>query len=219
MELIFHEDGLIVKTLSAPEETEAAFRLRYEVFAMELGWVEGSADGREVDAYDAFSDFIGVFDPCGTIIGHLRITPSPHPFMLEKEFRALLPEGAEISKGRDVAEITRLCVKKGSRSMLSASSVAALLYKGLYCWNNTAGMRYSLMVVDLRCYRHLRMTGLPVEALGSFIIMPDGVRAGACSLDWRAFEKEAAARKPGFLEWMTRLPAPGASRSLSHALY
>jgi N-acyl-L-homoserine lactone synthetase len=39
MELIFREGNFLIKTLSAYEELEAAFRLRHEVFCEELKWV------------------------------------------------------------------------------------------------------------------------------------------------------------------------------------
>ncbi|MBI5644022.1 MAG: GNAT family N-acetyltransferase [Deltaproteobacteria bacterium] len=219
MELIFNEHGLTVKTLSSRDELEAAFRLRHDVFSRELGWVPCAVNGMESDAYDPFSVSIGVFDLDECIVGYLRITPSPNPFMVEKEFSILLPERAKIKKGPDVAEVTRLCVRRENRNSQLMANVANLLYKGLYHWNLGSGVRYSLMVVDNRCYRLLRLTGLPVEANGRFHTMPDGVKAACCTLDWRAFEQGARERKPGFYNWMATVPVRYSSLSLSHELY
>ena len=219
MELIFEEENFLVKTLSTHEEMEAAFRLRHDVFSMELKWVPPSSDGMEKDPYDSFSRYLGVFDTSGLLVGHIRIITSEHPFMVEKEFSCMMPEGAKVTKTADVAEITRLCVRKDIRSNQSMACIPNLLYKGLYHWNMGNDVRHSLMVVDKRCFRHLRLSGLPVEQLYDFVMMPDGVKAGVCNLDWRRFEESAPEKKPEFFKWMSILPVRYPSQWLSHALY
>ncbi|WKZ33397.1 MAG: acyl-homoserine-lactone synthase [Thermodesulfobacteriota bacterium] len=220
MELIFEEDEFIIKTISAPEEFEAALKLRHEVFAEELKWVPEATDGLERDPYDAFSYSIGVFREDMTLAGSLRMILPPNPFMIDREFAALLPNGKTIERSPDVAEITRLCVRKEFRSNKGGHNMTLLLYKGLYHWNIMNGVRYSAMVVDNRCYRILRLGCLPVEAVGDFKTMPDGVKAAVCMLDWRRFEKEASARRPDYYEWMSVISMPAnryRAQSLSHA--
>lgn len=222
MELIFEESGFIVKTISAPEEFEAALKLRHEVFAEELKWVPETPDGLERDPYDGFSSSIGVFREDMTLAGSLRMILPPNPFMIDKEFAVLMPEGERIERSPEVAEITRLCVKKEFRSNKGGRDITLLLYKGLYHWNMMNGVRYSAMVVDNRCYRILRLGCLPVEAVGDFITMPDGVKAAVCMLDWRRFETEASVRRPDYYEWMSVISMPAnryRARSLSHELY
>lgn len=219
MELLFQEDIYIVKTLSSHEEIEAAFRLRHDVYCDELKWAPPSPDGIETDRYDSFSENIGVFDGDRRIVGYIRIIPSPYPFMIEKEFASLMSEGAKIDKSADVHEVTRLCVRKETRSSLSSTNISHLLYKGLYQWNLSNKMRHSVMVVDKRCYRHLRLTCLPVEAAGDFHTMPDGVKAAVCTLDWRRFEELSMEKRPEFFNWMSKLPAHYPSQLLSHGLY
>lgn len=221
MELLFLEDGYVVKTLWTPEEIEASQQLRHETFSKELRWVPTSGDGLEKDRYDSFSDFIGVFDLEENLVGHLRFTPAPYPFMLEKEFSCLLSKDSDFRKTSDSAEITRLCVKKEYRSS-QAALVSRLLYKGGYHLSMLRGVRYLLMVVDDRCFRHLRISGLPIEQAGDFIRMPDGVNAAACRLDWAMLAEYHNGKKAAFREWMTNIPTIPAhypSLSQSHGLY
>lgn len=218
MGLIFEEAGFIVKTISAPEEFEAAYRLRHEVFAEELKWVRAAPEGMEKDAYDPISEFVGVFDMDMRITGHARLITSPDPFMVEKEFLRMMPRDGGFFKRPDMAEITRLCVRKEARAD-HASTVSRLIYKGIYQWSLAKGIRHMIMVVDRRYYRLLRLCGFPVRQLAGFVAMPDRVVAGAVGLDWRLFEKISGEGRPGLLEWISTLPAPYPSRSRSHAPY
>ena len=203
MELIFQEGDFLVKTLAAHEELEDAYRLRHDVFCDELKWVPPSSDGLEKDAYDRFSDLIGVFDSTQTLVGHIRLTPSPHPFMAEKEFSCILPEGLKIAKGPRTSEVTRLCVRKESRSAQGPVSIPSMLYKGMYQWSLAMGMRVLVIVVDKRCFRHLKSTGLTVDPLGPFFTMPDGVNAAVCTINWEKFEAVSKEQRPEYLEWMS----------------
>lgn len=219
MELIFEEEGYLVKTLSTHEEVEAGLRLRHEVFSRELRWVPESPDGMERDPYDDFSRYIGVFDARQNITGHARLIAFPDPFMVDKEFACLMPKDKNMRKATDLAEITRLCIRKEERASGGYLNISQLLYKGIYNWSLSCGIRHMIMVVDYRYFRLLKLNGFPVEAIGDFVTMPDGVRAGAVSLDWRSFEAAAAKRRPEFLEWISKLPAHYPSRALSHGLY
>lgn len=198
----FHQEGIFVKLLSNETEMTASFRLRHEVFCEELKWVPVFSDKMERDRYDDFSESIGVFNERSELVGNMRLIRVPRPFMIEKEFACMLPRGMKIRKTPDVAEVTRFCVRKDYRAGRSNLSVPNFLYKGLYHWNLYNGIRYSWMVVDKRYYRLLRLTGLPTEAVGDFVAMPDGVKAAVCLLDWRKFEEKAKNKKPEFLKWM-----------------
>lgn len=218
MELIFQEGDLLVKTIDTPGEMDSAYRLRHEVFSEELRWVPTTPDRRETDDYDGFARCIGVFDEAGKILGHARLIPSPHPFMVEKEFREMLPPERPVRKGPDLAEITRLCVKKEVREGQGVTVVANYLYKAIYLLSIMNDIRHLVMVVDRRYYRLLRLTGFPMEPLGDFITMPDGVKAGAIWLDLRRLEEVAGRKKPDFMKWMSTLPGryplPGRLRAL-----
>jgi len=219
MELIFQEGDLLVKTIETPEEMDSAYRLRHEVFSEELRWVPTTPEGREIDDYDGFARCIGVFDKENNILGHARLIPSPYPFMVEKEFREMLPPERPIQKGPDLAEITRLCVRKEAREGRGVTIIANCLYKAIYLLSIMNDIRHLVMVVDRRYYRLLRLTGFPMEPLGDFITMPDGVRAGAIWLDLRRLEEEAGRKKPAFMEWMSTLPGRYPLQGQLHALY
>lgn len=218
--MIISEGGFIVKTLTTPEEFEAAASLRHDVFCDELKWVPPAPGGLEVDAYDnPNSSYIGVFDAKRRLLGHARLIPSPYPFMVEKEFSCLMPK-EKLEKPQDLAEITRLCVSDESRAYHDlAINISHLVYKGIYQWSLYNGTNRLIMVVESKYYRLLRLNGFPVRAINGYSVMPDGVKAMAITLDWREFEEFAGERKPGFLSWMSRLPVPYQAQSPRHGLY
>ncbi|MDP2682373.1 MAG: acyl-homoserine-lactone synthase [Deltaproteobacteria bacterium] len=216
MELIFQEDNLLIKTLSAPEEMDAAYRLRHEVFVDELKWVPPSPDKRETDAYDKFAIPIGLFDLSAQtgedlpLIGYVRLIQSNYPFMVEKEFACLLPKDKPFKKLPYMVECTRICVKKERRADKVGDldlTTGHLLYKAVYNWCLTHNSRFLIAVIEKRYYRHLKSL-FPFESLGGFLRMGDGVLAGTVLLDWRDFERVSLERRPDFMEWMTTIQVP-----------
>ena len=214
------EDSFIIKTLSAPEELEEGFRLRHEVFSQELKWVPVTDDGLEIDRYDSgVVSYIGVFDNCGALLGYARLIPSPEPFMIDREFASLTTDGRGIEKSQDMAEITRLCVRKQGRKGEFILRVSNLLYKGIYLLSVNMGIRHLVMVVDKRYFRLLRLTGFPVKLMGNFVVMPDSVQAAVISLDLVEFKEVGEEKKPEFFRWISTQPAHAPSPGLLHGLY
>ncbi len=218
MELIFQEGDYIVKMLDTYEEFDAALKLRHDVFREELKWVPPSPDGLDKDEYDSYAQSIGIFDSAHELLGNVRLIQAPAPFMIEKEFACLLTEDEHFTKKSDSAEVTRYCVKKSHRHRRFLACISNLIYKGLYQWNIYHSIRHSIMVVDDRCYRLLRLSGLPVRSKGDFLTMPDGVKAAICTLDWLEFEKIAAVNKPGFLTWMGTISNRSSAQLQGHAI-
>ncbi len=216
MELMVQEGGFLIKTLTAYEEMEQGFRLRHEVFSEELKWAPLSTDRKEVDRYDSFASGIGVFDARQGLLGYARFITSPHPFMIDREFANLTTEEQAIQKSRDMAEVTRLCVRKNGRKADYLLRVSNLLYKGIYLWSMNMGIRHLVMVVDRRYYRLLRLTGFPVKPAGSFKVMPDSVQAAVLSLDLKEFKEVAEDKKPEFFGWISTQPDHVPSPGLSH---
>ncbi len=216
MELIFQEDNLLIKTLSAPEEMDAAFRLRHEVFVDELQWVPPSPDKREIDDYDKFAIPLGLFDLSAQtgkdlpLIGYVRLIQSNYPFMVEKEFACLLPKDKPLKKLPDMVESTRICVKKERRADKVGDldlTIGHLLYKAIYNWCLIHNSRFLVTIIEKRYYRYLKSL-FPFEPLGGFLPMGDGVLTGTVLLDWRDFERVSLERRPDFLKWMTTIQVP-----------
>ena len=214
MELIFQEDNLLIKTLSAPEEMDAAYRLRHDVFVDELKWVPPSPDKREIDDYDKFAIPIGLFDLSAQtgkelpLIGYVRLIQSNYPFMVEKEFACLLPKDKPLKKLPDMVESTRICIKKERRADKVGSlglTTGHLLYKAIYNWGIIHNSRYLVTIVEKRYYRHLK-NFLPFKPLGEFLAMGDGVLTGIVLFDWR--DRASIEKKPDFMEWMTTIQVP-----------
>ncbi len=219
MELMVQEDSFLIKTLTAHEEMEQGYRLRHEVFSEELRWAPIAKDGMEVDRYDSFASSIGVFDQWGLLQGYARLIPSPSPFMIDREFACLTTGGQGVEKRQDMAEVTRLCVRKDGRKGEFILRVSNLIYKGIYLWSMNMDVRHLVMVVDRRVYRLLRLTGFPVKSIGEFMVMPDSVHAAVISLDLVEFKEVGEEKKPEFFRWMSTQQAPQPSPGLLHGLY
>jgi acyl homoserine lactone synthase len=212
MELIFQEENFLIKTLRTQEEMEAAFRLRHEVFCDELKWVPSFPDGMERDDYDAFADPIGLFDEKNELIGHVRLIIAPKPFMIEKEFACLLSKDKPFRKHSNLAESTRICIKKDCRKITVGSfTVAHLLYKAIYQWCLLHDIRFFVTIIEKRYYRYLKMF-FPFESLGKFLPLGDGVLSGIVLMDCRKFELEAQEKRPDFFRWMATVSTPDPSR-------
>lgn len=197
---------------------EAALRLRHDIFREELKWVPPLPDGLDRDEYDAYAHCIGVFDPSG-LIGHVRLIPAPDPYMIEKDFSCLLPSDRPFVKPLDMAESTRICVKKECRKVpVAGLSLAHLLYKAIYQWCLRNDTRHLITIIEQRYYFYLKRF-FPFEPVGEFKPLGEGVMSGIAVLDWRNFEKTASEKRPEFYKWMSSLPALDPSRLLQHGLY
>lgn len=224
MELLFHEEKYLVKTLSTPEEFDAALRLRHDIFRDELRWVPPSPDGLDRDQYDDFAESIGIFDSTSNeLVGHVRLIKAPLPYMIENEFSCLLPmEG--LNKAPGMVESTRICVRKDRRKdTVSSFSLAHLLYKAIYNWSLRNGSKYLITIIEQRYFSYLRKY-FPFEAIADFKPLGEGVMSGIALLDWSVFEEIMEVKRPGLFKWMSTLTepilsAPAPSISLQHGLY
>ena len=168
-------------------------RFRHRIFREKLRWVPESTDGLDRDDYDPFSDNFAVLERSG-VVGSVRLTPGQCPFMIEKEFSALLPEGWVLHKGSNSAEITRLAVEvNGQRGQREAAS--HLLYFTLYQWALLHRVRWMYFVVEPPFFRHIQRLGFPAFAIGPARPLDGGVMSQAAYLDWELAE-------PDFIRWL-----------------
>ena len=202
----FQEEQLQVRTLVTQEELNASYRLRHQVFAERLQWVDTCEEGMEADAYDVFATSVGLFDDAQHLRGVFRMVTSPAPFMLETEFRSCLLPDCEIRKERDTAEITRLAIDPTLTDRGLSIRVMQVLFKGVYQWSMQNEIRFLYMVVEKRFLRVLRGMGFTCEAISPAVSLPPaGALSIAAVLDWKQFHDMCPKKQPAFFHWMNAI--------------
>lgn len=200
----FYEGDILVRTLSGDVEKREAYKLRHKVFSEGLQWVNTSAQGLETDQYDSLATSVGLFPKCGKLTGLFRLLPTTGPFMLEKEFRALLQPHCALRKMRDTVEITRLTIDPFLTEKGLSSRMMQTLFKGVYQWSIHNEIRYVYMVVEKRFIRVLRAMGFPCEPISPCKSLPPaGALSVAAILDWEQFRVMSRRKRPWFLDWIS----------------
>jgi len=204
-EIKFYEGEFLVKTLKEEADLQQAYRLRHRLFAERLKWVPERADRLEVDVYDVWSTSIGVFADETKLLGLVRMTHAPVPFMLESEFSACLVGSHKVRKETDTAEITRLAVDPAIAGRGLSARVMKTIFKGMYQWCLLHDVRYTYMVVEHRLLWVLQRMGWPCRAIGEPVALPPAeVLSIGGLLDLEEFRFQAATCRPSMLEWLTR---------------
>ena len=104
-------------------------------------------DQLESDVYDAWSTSIGLFSSQQQLLGMVRMTPAPLPFMLESEFSGCLVGSHRVRKELDTAEITRLAVDPTITDRGLSAKLMRTIFKGMYHWTLANNIRYTYLVV------------------------------------------------------------------------
>lgn len=209
--ILFKEADFLVKTIETNEEMVQAYQLRHRVFAERLKWVPERADCLEADAYDAWSTSIGVFNDKNDLLGLVRMTHAPVPFMLESEFSACLVGQHQVRKEIDTAEITRLAVDPEIADRGLSARLMKTIFKGMYQWCLQHEVRYTYMVVEHRLLKIVQRMGWPCRPIGEPVALPpaDVLSIGGL-LDLDEFRLQAASARPSMLEWLsTPMPILG----------
>jgi acyl homoserine lactone synthase len=205
-EILFKEGQFIVKTLQGNSEWRQAYGLRHRVFAERLKWVSERADKLESDMYDAWSSSLGVFSDSGTLLGMVRMTHAPVPFMLESEFSSCLVGSHQVRKEVDTAEITRLAVDPDITDRGLSAKLMKTIFKGMYQWCLAHDVRYTYMVVENRLLRVVERLGWPCRAIGAPVAIPPAeVFSIGALLDLDLFRDQAKAKRPEMLSWLNSL--------------
>ncbi len=204
-ELSFYEGEWLVKTLSDEEKLRQAYRLRHRIFAERLKWVPERADRLEEDIYDAWSTLIGVFSSEARLLGVVRMTHAPVPFMIESEFSACLVGSPVVRKTPDTAEITRLGVDPSITDRGLSARLVKAIFKGMYQWCLAHDVRYTYMVVEQKLLRVVQRMGWPCQPIGEPVAIPPAEALSIVGLlDLGEFRSQAAILRPGMLEWLTK---------------
>ncbi|WHZ26945.1 MAG: hypothetical protein OJF51_001741 [Nitrospira sp.] len=200
----FLEGELLVKTLETKEELTQAYHLRHRVFAERLKWVPERADELETDIYDAWSTSLGVFANGTKLLGLVRMTHAPVPFMLESEFSACLVGSHRVRKETDTAEITRLAVDPAIVDRGLSARLMKTVFKGMYQWCLLHDVRYTYMVVEHRLLRVVQRMGWPCRAIGEPVALPPAeVLSIGGLLDLNEFRHQTSLCRPAMLDWLT----------------
>ena len=215
----FREGQFIVRTLQSNEEWRQAYGLRHRVFAKRLKWVPERENGLESDMYDAWSSSIGVFSDAGRLLGLVRMTHAPVPFMLESEFSTCLVGTHLVRKEVDTAEITRLAVDPDITERGLSATLMKTIFKGMYQWCLAHDVRYTYMVVENRLLRVVERLGWPCRAIGVPVALPPAeVLSIGALLDLDVFRAQAAEKRPEMLMWLNDVvPAAGRGHAYTEA--
>jgi acyl homoserine lactone synthase len=205
----FYEGEFLVKTLETNEEMTQAYQLRHRVFAERLKWVPERTDRLEADVYDTWSTSIGVLGDENKLLGLVRMTHAPLPFMLESEFSACLVGRHHVRKETDTAEITRLAVDPAIADRGLSAKLMKTIFKGMYQWCLLHDVRYTYMVVEHRLLRVVQRMGWPCHAIGEPVALPPaGVLSIGGLLDLDEFRLQTSTLRPGMLDWLTTTMPP-----------
>lgn len=155
---------------------EGAFKLRHRVFVDERKWEAlRKPDGREIDSFDGPQCIYVLAVERGSVIGHLRMTPTTHPHLLA-DVHAHLCARPE-PRGPAIWEWTRYCVQPRARGRLKWGEVAAHIQVAGMEWLFMHGVRDVVVEFNTKFVeRHLEMgfevnlLGLPVEMEGEQIV-------------------------------------------------
>ena len=204
-QIAFCEGEFLVKALESEEELRQAYHLRHRIFAETLRWVPERNNQLESDVYDAWSTSIGLFSD-QQLLGIVRMTPAPFPFMLESEFSACLAGSHRVRKDLDTAEITRLALDPAIRDKSLSARLMLTLIKGIYQWALVHDIRYFYLVVEHRFLRVLRGLGIPCDPLGLPVALPPAEALSiAAIMDIVKCEKALARKRPQLMEWMATM--------------
>lgn len=202
--IVFSEGDLFVKTIETKDEMIQAYQLRHRVFAERLKWVPEKANRLEADVYDTWSTSIGVFSNRKDLLGLVRMTHAPVPFMLESEFSACLVGRHQVRKATDTAEITRLAIDPEIADRGLSARLMKTVFKGMYQWCLQHEVRYTYMVVEHRLLKVVQRMGWPCRAIGEAVALPPAQALSIGGLlDLDEFRLQAETAHPGMLEWLT----------------
>lgn len=201
--MTFYEGELLVKVLENEEELRQAYRLRHRVFAEKLRWVPERNDQLESDVYDAWSTSIGLFSN-QQLLGMVRMTPAPFPFMLESEFSGCLVGTHRVRKNLDAAEITRLAIDPAIVDRGLSAKLMRTIFKGIYQWAHANHIRYTYLVVESKLLRILQHLWTSCDPLGPPVALPPAKALSvAAIMDLVQCENVLAQKKPRLMKWMT----------------
>jgi N-acyl-L-homoserine lactone synthetase len=190
-------------------EASAFQRLRYDYFVGQKRWVcpDPQSPQREIDRYDPFAHHLAVFDG-ERMVAYLRALPWQQEcgFMLDNEFRCLLPDEEEhlvIRQG--AAELSRLVIapEYGNGSVYrEGPHVIEVLLKLLYHVSLDQRMEHFYVVVEESWLRPFaRRFNMRFAPLGETHTFADGTRTMAAHSSLAQLEAAVRQESVEKLRW------------------
>lgn len=202
-------NGFCARSIDGRDPLQAAAfqRLRYGYFVRQRRWVaeDTNCPGHESDCYDVSSFHLGVFKG-ERLVAYMRTLPWQPGcgFMLEHEFRLLLPEEANFQLvHRNAVELTRLVVAPHTELALrDVPQVSELLFRLFYQVAQRRGWEQLYIVVEPHWLPlFARRFGFRFEPLSHSYTFPDGTRTVAAQARLADLEAGLAEKCPDKLRW------------------
>jgi N-acyl amino acid synthase of PEP-CTERM/exosortase system len=221
------EEKFSFRQITSPEELEEAYRLRFQVYARECGFIRESdyPRGLESDGYDRFSVHFAGFDPQARMVGTVRLVlPSSPQFPIE-EHCPRLDLDRDLIPRQSCAEVSRLTISKlfrrragdglyygpqvedrkaeggGSPFTRRMRPMAFGLYRAMYHESKLKGIRYWFALMEKGLWKLLHIHGLVFHPIGPEIDFLGPVKPYIGEL--KDLEKNVFSKFPQFFEYFT----------------
>jgi len=165
-----------------PELLAACYRLRYQVYCIERGFLSPAdyRDGVEVDEFDRHAWHFATVDSCGNVLATARLVlPSILGLPLFRHCTIFSDEHEPHEPAHSVVEVSRLSMSRqvrtpGSRQVQSGSVAASFgrdevtysLYRALYQASKRAGFTHWLVAIEASLQRAVRAYAFPFRPIG-----------------------------------------------------
>lgn len=157
-----HTSHIEIKALQTPEELDAAYYLRYQVYSEQLYSIDPASfpNQREKDEFDEYAFHFGAFEK-GRLVGYVRfIRDSPHKFLLESDI--VLPP-----------TLDRSVTIEGSRLIgykRNGNDIAVMLLAFAFNFTKSRGYKFWLAMWNRQLImKHVAPFGVSWKALGKSI--------------------------------------------------
>lgn len=170
-----HESrGLIGLRLDdEPELLRASYRLRYQVYCVERGFLKAEAypERFERDDFDRHSIHVGVLDAHGELIATARlIRVSMRGLPLFRHCQIFSEETELYRDNNRLVEVSRLCVSRHLKQRgQDRAAVISTLYRSLYQESKRAGFTHWLVATEPSLQRLVTDFGFPFRSIGPMV--------------------------------------------------
>lgn len=212
---------------SDPRRLEAAFRLRFDVYCIDCAFLDAAdhPDGRERDHYDDEAMHFYAYNLARDLVGYVRLiqgaSQAPLPWQLH--CRELLP-GVVLPDRHGSAEVSRLMVRRdyrrrkgdliagvqvaaessspadGNERRASSPQIMLSLYRQMYQFSRSAGIRHWYAAMERPLARTLRAMGFTFHRIGAETDYFGPVAPYLADL--REIEAELQSHNPRLLAWI-----------------